>query len=170
MEKLFVIAGKAQSGKDTTAKIIKETTTKKVLIYSCTTYLKKYIKDIYGVYNENNKPRTILQNLGKEIKEKYPCFFIDRMNEDIRFLASYYDIIIITGVRLIPELNFLKKTFNAILIKMESSGNNLTETEKKDITETDVDNYHNYDYIIENDNYNILKEKTKKIMEEILWT
>lgn len=51
---------------------------------------------------------------------------------------------------------------------MESSGNNLTETEKKDITETDVDNYHNYDYIIENDNYNILKEKTKKIMEEIL--
>ena len=169
MEKLFVIAGKARSGKDTIAKIIKQHADKKVLIYSCTNYLKNYIKDIYGSYDETNKPREILQNLGREIKDKYPNFFINRMNEDIKFLSTYYDIIIITGVRLVKELDFLKNNFNAILIKVENNkDNNLTEKQKTDITETDVDNYHNYDYIIDNEDYKKLESKIKKIMEEIL--
>ena len=171
MEKLFVIAGKARSGKDTIAKIIKENTNIRVLIYSCTTYLKKYIKDIYGVYDESNKPRELLQSFGRKIKKEYPNFFLDRINEDIRFLSLYYDIIIITGVRLVRELEFLKNTFNGILIKVESDNeNNLTEKEKQDITETDVDNYNDYDYILKNKTYEKIEEQIKKIMEERIWT
>ena len=169
MEKLFVLAGKARSGKDTVAHLIENNSLKKVLIYSCTTYLKDYIKDIYGEYDENNKPRDLLQGLGFRIKEKYPDFFIDRMEEDISFLANYYDIIVVTGVRLVKELEFLKSSFNAILIKMESDvDNNLTDEQKKDITEIDVDNYNDYDYIVKNDDYEVLKQKVKKIMEEEL--
>ena len=169
MEKLFVLAGKSRSGKDTVASIIKENTNKKTLIYSVTTYLKKYIKDIYGTYDEKNKPRDILQTLGKEIKEKYPNFFLDRMKEDIRFLEEYYDIIVITGIRLVKELDFLKRNFSAVLIKIEcDKENNLTEHQKKDITETDVDNYHDYDYVINNKDCEHLKQKIKTIMEEQL--
>ena len=169
MEKLFVLAGKARSGKDTVARVIEKNTSKKVLIYSCTAYLKKYIEDIYGNYDEKNKPRSLLQSLGKEIKEKYPNFFIERMEEDIRFLSNYYDIIIITGARLVKELVFLKEKLGAILIKVESlKDNDLTLDERKDITETDVDNYDNYDYKIMNTDYHTLESEIINIMEEEL--
>lgn len=169
MEKLFVLAGKARSGKDTVANLIDNNSLEKVLVYSCTTYLKNYIKDIYGDYDEGNKPRDILQKFGSEIKEKYPDFFIDRMGEDIRFLSNYYDIIVVTGVRLVKELEFLKDSFNAVLIKMESDKENgLTEKQKNDITEIDVDNYNSYDYVIKNADYEVLKQEVKKIMEDEL--
>ena len=91
------------------------------------------------------------------------------MEEDINFLSHYYDIIIITGVRLEKELTFFKEKFNAILMKIErNANNNLTEKEKNDITETDVNNFNNFDYIIQNnDTLENLKEKVENILEEI---
>ena len=81
-------------------------------------------------------------------------------------LENYYDIIIITGVRLEKELNFLKQEFNAILIKVERNiDNNLTEKQKNDITETDMDNFKEYDYIIQNnEDINKLKEKIMEVV------
>lgn len=148
--KLYVVAGKAKSGKDETANIIKKIyKNKKVLKYSSTKYLKDYVKMIKGEYEE--KPRDFLQELGFEIKEKYPNFFIDRIKEDIDFLSDFYDIIIVTGVRLTKELDFFKNNYNATLIKIERNiDNGLTEKQKNDITELDVDNYLNYDFIIRN--------------------
>jgi len=171
MEKLFVLAGKNKSSINTISSIIKEKyQDKKVLIYEATTYIKNYIKIITDWNgSEEEKQRDLLQSLGREIKDKYPNFFIDRMKEDINFLENYYDIIIITGVRLEKELNFLKNEFNAILVKVErNTDNNLTEKQKNDITETDMDNFKNYDYIIENnEDIEKLKEKVNQIMEVI---
>ena len=170
MKKIYVLAGKARTGKDSVAKMMKDSySVETVLTYSCTMYLKKYIKQIYGWDGkEETKPRGILQSLGREIKKQYPNFFIDRMEEDIKFLSNYCDIIIVTGVRLEKELAFLKEKFDAVLIKTEKSlvDNNLTEEQKNDITETDVDNYISYDYIINNDNgLKELKKQVKNIME-----
>lgn len=168
MEKLYAIAGKARSGKDSVALIMeKYYQDKKILIYPCTLYLKKLVSKIYDWDgHEDTKPRELLQRLGGEVKEIYPDYFIKRMEEDIRFLDDYCDIMIITGVRLVKELDFLKDQ-GAILIKVErGSGNNLTLDEQKDITETDVDNYSDYDFIIENnDDLNKLEEKVIKILE-----
>ena len=168
MEKLYAIAGKARSGKDTVALIMqKHYQDKQVLIYPCTIYLKKLVSKVYTWDGkEQNKPREALQKLGKEIKEIYPDYFIKRMEEDIRFFDKYCDIMIITGIRLVKELDFLKEK-NAILIKVEKDEeSNLTKKEKKDITETDVDNYKNYDYVIKNnEDLNKLEEKVIKILE-----
>lgn len=157
MAKIYVIAGKAKSGKDLSAHFLKEHYEKqnqKIITYSCTMYLKNYIQKIYGWDgSENTKPRDILQNLGKEIKNNYPDFFLHRMKEDIDFLRNKTDVIIITGVRLQTELSFLKNECGAILVKIEKHNfdNGLTQIQKKDITETDVDNYHSFDYVVEND-------------------
>lgn len=174
MEKLFVFAGKAKVGKDTAANVTEEYYQKKskiVIRYSCTVYLKKYIQEIYNWDGkEETKPRDILQSLGKKIKETYPNFFIDRMEEDIKFLSNHCDIMIITGIRLVPELNFLKNQPNSVLIKIEKPNldNKLTEQEKKDVTETDVDKFNDYDFIIQNDSdIPNLKNKIIKLIEEV---
>ena len=172
MEKLFVLAGKARSGKDSVAKIIKDYYQDKVvLLYPCTLYLKKYIGMIYGWDgSEEDKPRKILQDLGRDIKEKYPDFFIDRMREDIAFLSNRVDVIIVTGVRLKKELEFLKNNYNCVLIKVEKDklDDALTMDEKNDITETDVDNFGDYNYIISNNASLVdLKNETLKILKEV---
>ena len=174
MEKLYVFAGKAKTGKDTAASVTEkyyQDNGKLVIRYSCTVYLKKYIKEIYNWDgNEETKPREILQSLGEEIKDKYPNFFIDRMKEDIKFLSKHCDILIITGIRLVPELNYLKEEPNSILIKIGKSNldNKLTEKQKQDITETDVDKFKNYDFVIQNDlDINELNKKIIKLIEEV---
>lgn len=166
--KIYGIAGKARSGKDTVANIInKHYKNEKVVIYPCMKDLKEYamkISDWDG--NDETKPRTLLQSLGKQIKEKYPDFFIKRMEEDINVLSEYCDIIIITGLRLIGELDFLKNKYNSTLIKVENpKDNGLTDNQKNDITETDVDNYVKYDYIVKNNGDKI---KLEKIIESII--
>ena len=171
MEKLYVLAGKARSGKDSVASIIeKYYEGKKVVIYPCTLYLKRYVSQIYGWNgSEEDKPRSALQNLGRDIKEKYPDFFISRMREDINFLRKSVDIIIVTGVRLQKELEFLKNEFDGILIKVMKNevDSSLTLQEQNDITEVDVDNYNEFDYIIENNSdLKSLEEKTKKLLRE----
>lgn len=154
MDKLYVLAGKAKSGKDSASKMIESYyLDKKVIKYAPTIYLKDYIKKISDWDgSEEVKPRDLMQSLGAQIKEKYPFFFIERMNEDIRFLQNHCDIIIITGIRLIKELEFLKNNFNGILIKMEKDNfdNGLSLKQKNDITELDVDNFNNFDYIVKN--------------------
>ncbi|MBQ9011713.1 MAG: hypothetical protein IJ093_03600 [Bacilli bacterium] len=172
MEKLFVLAGKAGTGKDSIASIIKEKNSlKKVIIYPCTVYLKRYVSQIYGWGgSEEDKPRGILQNLGREIKEIYPDYFLKRMDEDIRFLSNYCDIMIITGIRLYSELVFLKEKYNGILIKVEKKelDKKLNDNEKNDITETDVDMFKEYDYIIDNDdNFDELYKKISSLLEEV---
>ena len=169
MEKLYAIAGKARSGKDVVASIIEdEYKNKKVINYSCTFYLKKYImllSDWGG--SDDDKPRELLQKLGREVKEKYPDYFIQRMREDIKFLSNFCDIMIITGIRLVNELDFLKKEFGAVLVKIvRDSESGLTDKQKQDITETDVDNYNSFDFIIDN-NKDIATLK-KKVLEEII--
>ncbi len=168
MEKIYALAGKARSGKDSASLIIKNYYKgKKVLVYSCTMYLKKIIQKISDWNgDEETKPRDMLQKIGKEIKDVYPDYFIERMEEDIRFLSNYCDIIIITGVRLVKELEFLK-SHGAFLIKVcKDADNNLTLEQKKDITEIDVDNYNDYDYVLNNnEGLEELEKKLIKILE-----
>ena len=56
-----------------------------------------------------------------------------------------------------------------IRIERPSFENNLTKDERKHITETALDNYNDYDYIIENSGtLEELNEKVKKIVSEVL--
>jgi len=174
--KIYGIAGKARSGKDTVAEIIvKNHKDKKIITYPITKDLKEYAMKLSNWDGKDEtKPRDLLQTLGKQIKEKYPDFFIKRTEEDIKLLSKYCDIIIITGLRLIRELEFLKNNYDSTLIKVETSNDNgLTEKQKNDITEQEVDKFTNYDYIIDNNQNkenleNIIKNTIKEWRKWIL--
>ena len=70
--------------------------------------------------------------------------------------------------KLCKTCGFLKRLENVITIRInrDNIDNNLTENQKNHITETALDNYNNFDYIIENNkDYDTLKNKVIKILE-----
>lgn len=175
--KIFLIAGKARTGKNTIAQIIKEyyeRNNKKVVISPYTKYLKLYIEEITNKkIEDNNKPRDLLQKISSElIKEKLKLnnFFIDRQIEDLKIYSYFMDVIIIPDVRFKEEIIKIKEKFpNVISIGVTRKNfiSPLTKEQQEDITEVSLDNYHNYDFEIENNGYDDLKNKVLEIIEKI---
>lgn len=171
--KIIILSGKAQSGKNLTANIIKEyceKNNKKTIIISYAKYLKDYAKAITNWNGrEKTKPREFLQQLGTEIKNNIDeDILINRIKEDIKVYKNYFDTIVISDARFINEIEKIKEEFkNAIVIRIEGIENKLTDKQKQHITETALDNYKKFDYTIENKTTKQnLKQQIKKIMEE----
>ncbi len=176
--KLYFIGGNARHGKTTFASFIKneyEKNNKKVAILHYSKYIKEYAKDYFGWNGkEETKPRDLLQMLGTDIIRKKlnkKLFFINRLHEDIDILSYFFDILIIDDLRLKLEIEYARKKFkNAVIIKIirENFDNKLTLEQKKDLTEVNLDNYLNFDYIIKNDGTinDLYKEGLKIINQE----
>lgn len=173
--KLIILTGHAQSGKNETANIIKEyceNKNKKTVILAYAKYIKDYIKEITNWDgSEETKPRELLQQLGVElIKDQIDeNMLINRIKEDIKVYEYFFDVIIISDARFVTEIENIKNN-NTTVIKIEGKENNLTEIQKNHITETALDNYNKYDYIIKNNKTKEnLKKQIGKIMEELKW-
>ena len=93
------------------------------------------------------------------------------MINDIKVYSNYFDVITISDARAIDELEMIKKEFEnvtTIRLTRPNFDNGLTEKEKNDFTETNLDNYHNFDYEIVNDGtIEDLKEKFNELMKVI---
>ncbi len=175
--KIFLIAGKARSGKDTVADIMKkhyENQNLKVVRLGFSEPIKNYAQKITGWDgNDATKPRELLQVLGTDIiRNKIDKnFFVNRICEDIVIYKYYFDVIIISDVRYPNELEEPKKRFqNITTIKVERPNfeNELTDKEKAHATETALDNYKDYDYVINNDNdIEALAQKVEKLIKEV---
>ncbi len=169
LEKIYVLSGKARSGKDTVADIIEEFyKTKKVIRLSYSYYLKDYLKRM-NLYTEENKPRKLMQDFGNHLlKEKIDShFLIHRLMEDIEVFSYFYDIVIITDARLKEEVLLPKENYqnvHTIRIIRENFDNGLSKEEKEDITETDLDDFLEFDKIIYNDCH--LKENVWRYLSE----
>lgn len=176
--KIFITAGKANSGKDTTCELIDnyfKLKGKKIVNLQFSSYIKMYAKTLSGWNgDEDTKPRSLLQELGTEIIRKKidNDFFIKRIIGDIEVYSYYCDAITISDARLPEELDSIKKSFkNVYKIKIERPNyeNNLNDTERKHITETALDNYDDYDYVLVNDgSIEELNEKVIKIIDEVI--
>lgn len=170
--KIFIISGKARSGKNEISKIIdKYYSNKKTITISFGHYIKDYAKRVSNWDgNEDNKPRELLQQLGIElIKNKINNrLFINRILEDIEIFSYFYDIIVVNDARLVDEIEILKENYpNSISIRVirDNYDNKLTEKQKKHLTEIDLDEYTDFDYVIKNDNK--LEEKIIEILSEV---
>lgn len=172
--KLFVISGKARSGKEEVTNIIKEYyKDKSVIDLSFGYYIKDYAKRISDWDgSEETKPRELLQQLGIElIKNKIDNrLFIDRILQDIKVFSYFYDIIIVNDVRLIDELKVLKEEYPSLIsfrINRDNYNDGLTNEEKKHITEVELDNCLDFDYIIKNDSLEQLNKDVINILKEV---
>lgn len=151
---IYVLSGKAKSGKNQVANMINDFYhDKKCIQLSFAKYLKEYVKNITDWDgNEETKPRDILQSLGIDLLKKInPTLLISRVCDDIKVYSHFYDVIIITDARLIDEIETIKNNFKCITIRvLNKLDNNLTNKQKNHITEIDLDNYNKFDYVIEN--------------------
>ena len=171
--KIFIISGKARSGKNEVSKIIeKYYKNKKCITISFAYYLKDYIKRITNWDgNEETKPRDLLQNIGIElIKNKIDNkLLINRIMQDIEVFSYFYDIIVVTDARLIEEVDLPKQKLNNVVtirINRDDIDNNLTLKQKEHLTEIALDNYFDFDYIINNNGtFEDLEKEILKIME-----
>lgn len=169
--KIIILSGIARSGKNEVSKMIKKYyENKKTISISFGHYIKDYAKRVSNWDgSEDTKPRELLQQLGIElVKNKIDDkLFIRRILEDIEIFSYFYDIIVVNDARLIDEIEILKQKYPdsiSIRIIRNNFDNGLTLDQKNHITETNLDNYDKFDYVINNDEYledniiNILKE------------
>ncbi len=173
--KIYVICGKARHGKDTTALAIKKAyKDKKVINLSYGSYIKEFAKNISDWDGrDETKPRELLQHLGTEvIRNKIDKdFFIKRLCNDIRVYSYYFDVITISDARFPDEIITPKKLFDdviAIKVIRNNFDTNLTNEEQKHSTETALDDFNDYDYVIENNGtIDELEEKVMEVVKEV---
>jgi hypothetical protein len=174
--KIYLIGGKARHGKSTVARLIKaeyELRGERAAITSYGRYIKDYARNYFGWDGkEETKPRDLLQYLGAEIIRKKlhkKDFFVNRMIDDIQILSYFFDVIIIDDARLKVEVDKLRKTFDLFIpikVVRDNFDNGLTEEQKKDITEIDLDKYKMFKYCIHNDGeLDDLKKKVSLIID-----
>lgn len=168
---LIILSGKAGSGKDTVASMLKSKLTGRTILLSYAHYLKMYAKNVVGWDgNEDTKPRTFLQDVGDLVKEIDHNFLINRVIQDIEVYKHYFDNIIITDARFKDEIEMIKQRYNGIVIRINGHYNNLDEKQRHHNTETSLDNYTNYDYVIfNNGTMKELENKVNVVMEELTW-
>lgn len=166
--KIIIISGKASSGKSLSANIIMENTNNTILL-AYADYLKMYAKNISGWDgSEDTKPRELLQQLGVELIKNNinENMLINRIIEDIKVYSYFYDYIVITDARFPNEIENIKKEFdNVISVRINRNIYNLDKKYQNHSTETGMDEYNNYDYVI--DNNSDLKALEIKVMEVV---
>ncbi len=170
--KVILIAGKSGSGKSTLGKTIVKLLNDKgiaALQTEFSKYIKLYAKEMLNLKENSDKPRRFLQEMGSYIRENLfdKNFFIKRMLEDIKVYESSFVVVVISDVRLIQEIEEMKKSnYEVISIYVESSKeNDLTEEEKNHITEKELENYQNFDYRIKIESEQDILKFAKQIIE-----
>lgn len=174
--KIYIICGKARHGKDTIAEMIKNYYIEKkcdILNLQYSSYIKEYAKKISNWDgSEETKPRELLQQLGTNIiRDKIDeAFFVKKLVDDIKVYSFFFDVLTISDARFKIEVDIPRDNFqNVTIIRVNRPNfdNGLTEEQQLHRTETDLDDYENYDYIIENDgSLDDLKEKVIEILNQ----
>lgn len=166
--KIYIISGKASSGKSATGNIIKSKFENTILL-AYADYLKMYAKNISGWDgSEESKPRELLQQLGVELIKNQinENMLINRIIEDIKVYSYFYDYIVITDARFPNEIESIKKEFNNVTsIRINRESYNLEKQYQNHSTETGMNEYNNYDYVI--DNNSDLKALELKVLEVV---
>lgn len=173
--KVYVIAGKAGSGKNTSANYIKEyyeSIGKKCVITEISKYLKLFAYEMLNWDGKREtKPRKFLQDVGSYIRHELygEDFLINRLLEDIKIYEKYVDVVIVADARLPKEIDLFKEQKNATAIKIINKFNDyeLKNEEKLHETEIALNDYTGFDYEVNNYTFDNLKEDIYKLVKEV---
>ena len=166
---IITFSGKQYSGKDTAAKILMEALPEFRRCAMGDIIKIEYAKINNLTYEEieknKSKYRQGLIELGNWGRQQSPDFWLQKIIEQ-------EGNIVVTDVRIKHEYETFKKA-GAITIRVEAE-RKLRETRggtligEDDVTETDLDDIQDWDYIIDNNNdYETLKNKVLSIVKEL---
>lgn len=145
--KVICISGKAGHGKDTFAGYLKaylETHEKRVLIAHYGDQVKYICRQFFdwdGKKDEHG--RSLLQRVGTDVvRKKKPRHWVDRVLEILEFFPDEWDYVLIPDCRFPDEIQRVMECgFDTLHVRIVRPGyeGNLTEEQKKHISETALD-------------------------------
>ncbi len=174
--KIFLVSGASRHGKDTIGNFIcdycKENNIK-VCRTQIAKYLKMYVKDYFGWDgSEETKPRTLLQELGTDVirgKLNKPYFFANRTVEDLDILSHFFDVAVVTDIRVPLEIESIKEHFDdVVVIKVERINyeTEMTKEQQQHKIENAMNDYHDYNYILINDTLDKLQKDVIEVLRK----
>lgn len=172
MEKVILLSGKATTGKDATAKILKrlmEQDNKKVLIAHYADLLKYICKTFFGWNGEKDEEgRRLLQRIGTDvIRDKEPNFWVSFIAQVLLMFKNEWDITIIPDTRFPNEIEFMRLIFDTFTVRVNRLNyqSPLTEEQQNHPSETALDGYQ-FDYYIDSESgLDKLEKEVKKMYE-----
>jgi len=177
--KILMISGKSGSGKDTFANIMREKlSNKKCITLHYADLVKYYLKQYYnwnGVKDE--KGRTLLQQLGtNKVRAKFPDYWAETIAKFLAAIPNDFDCAFIPDARFPNEIEVVKQyNPDALSIRIErydEKGNNyinpaFTQEQLNHPSETSLDDYEDFDYIVSNSDLTELEDSAKAILIDI---
>lgn len=178
MVKLVLISGKAESGKDTVANLIKSKVGDEFKVI--TTHIADKVKSIAkldfgwdGV--KDGQGRALLQLIGDGGRNYNPDIWINHFLSSLNGLKEGNVLVLIPDVRYRNEVVKLKnwgisnnvQTFT-LRVDRPNYKNNLTKEQRSNSSETDLDNWNHWDFKISNDStIENLDKNVDKVLEVI---
>ena len=156
--KFILISGKAEAGKTTTAKFLKQKLGEQGKTSAIVPY-GQYVKDTAKMIfdwdgNKDEKGRTLLQWWGTDVvRNRCPDFWIDTVMRVAKVLNNDFDYFIIDDCRFPNEIENWKRdifdVWDVMTVRIERPGheNALTEKQRQHPSECALDGY-NFDVTI----------------------
>lgn len=175
--KVILVSGKAQSGKDTFASILRENLVAGQYRVLITHYadLLKYICCNYLGWDgkKDEKGRKMLQYVGTDIVRKQnPTLWVDFVSMILKYFYENWDYVIIPDCRFRNEITtMIENGFDTIHIRVvrQSYNNALTTEQKKHISETSLDDIEPDYYIYNSGTLSDFRETTLNWIKENLY-
>ena len=111
-----------------------------------------------------------MQELGDKIRRLDNRYFTNNMLEDLGVYEELVQNIVVSDVRMPEEIEEIKLNYDevyAIYVENQFSQSKLSIEEQSHITETALENYGEFDYVLANDTRESLKEKVFNYLEGI---
>lgn len=175
--KIIAISGKAQHGKDTTARIIKEKLEEdgcNVLVIHYADLLKHICRSFFGWNGrKDDAGRHLLQYVGTDIvRAKRPNFWVDFVIDVLSLFPDEWDYVLIPDSRFPNEITRLKEVgLDCIHIRVtrQNFASPLTKEQQSHPSETALDGTV-ADYTIHNDgDLDDLKIKVTRMLEDMVY-
>lgn len=178
LNRIYLLHAHAQSGKDTCAAMMKEEYEKRgkrVIIIAFADYVRMCLDKYYGVKEyKTSEGRTIIQHFATDLVRKNdPTFWGRTVGDLLRAIEDDFDYAIIPDWRFENEYTSLASRFAPHIIVQvgiyrpnNEATDNMTEAQRKHQSETEMNDYKNFDYNIINE-HGKLEETKKQIIKMI---
>ena len=175
LNRIYLLHAHAQSGKDTCAAMMKEEYEKRgkrVIIIAFADYVRMCLDKYYGIKDyKTPEGRTLIQHFATDLVRKNdPTFWGRTVVDLLRSIEDDFDYAIIPDWRFENEYTSLASRFAPHIIvqvgiyrRNNEATDNMTEAQRKHQSETEMNDYKNFDYNISNE-FNKLDETRKQII------